>query len=232
MQWLYQARKRYGLAILNYMITSNHIHLLAVDTGKKDVIPKSMKLVAARIAQEYNQRKNRRGAYWEDRYHATAVESGGHLARCLVYIDTNMVRAGVVSHPSKWPFSGYNEIQAPRRKNVLIDYERLQGLLGSDSYDQLKRSHKGWVEEHLGDRAKGRQDEWTGSIAVGSRSFIESVKERLGFRAKGRDIIESAEGYQLRESPTPYNAVFEAENEDIGIENTRFWNIKFEYSKA
>jgi putative transposase len=58
MQWLYQARKRYGLAILNYMITSNHIHLLVVDTGNKDVITKSMKLVAARIAQEYNQRKN------------------------------------------------------------------------------------------------------------------------------------------------------------------------------
>jgi len=76
MQWLYQARKRYGLAILNYMVTSNHIHLLVVDTGKKDVISKSMQLVAGRTGQEYNQRKNRRGAYWEDRYHATAVESG------------------------------------------------------------------------------------------------------------------------------------------------------------
>jgi len=155
MQWLYQSKKRYGLAILNYMITSNHIHLLIVDTGKRDVIPKSMKLVAGRTGQEYNQRKDRRGAYWEDRYHATAVESGEHLARCLVYIDTNMVRAGVVSHPSKWPFSGYNEIQKPRRKNVLIDYERLQGLLGAGTYDQLRRSHKGWVEEHLGDGAKG-----------------------------------------------------------------------------
>jgi putative transposase len=126
-----------------------------------------------------------------------------------------MVRAGVVSHPAEWPFSGYNEIQAPRRKNVLIDYERLQGLLGSDSYNQLKRSHKGWVEEHLGAGARGRRDEWTGSIAVGIRSFIESVKERLGVRAKGRDVVKIGEDYQLRESPTLYNALFEAENEDI-----------------
>ena len=57
MQWLYQARKRYGLVILNYMVTSNHIHLLVVDTGKRDVISKSMQLVAGRTAQEYNQRK-------------------------------------------------------------------------------------------------------------------------------------------------------------------------------
>ena len=113
LQWLYQSNKRYRLAILNYMITSNHIHLLVVDTGKRDVIPRSMKLVVVRTGQEYNQRKNRRGTYWEDHYHATAVESGEHLARCIVYIDTNMVPAGVVSHPSKRAFIGYNEIQKP-----------------------------------------------------------------------------------------------------------------------
>ena len=55
-------------------------------------------------------------------------------------------------------------------------------------YDQLRRSHKGWVEEHLGDGAKERQDEWTDSFAVGSKSFIESVKASLGFRARGRDV--------------------------------------------
>ena len=143
LQWLYQAKKRYKLTILNYMITSNHIHLLVVDTGKREVIPKSMQLVAGRTGQEYNQRKGRKGAFWEDRYHATAVESGEHLSRCIAYIDANMVRAGVVDHPSMWPFSGYNEIQKPKRKNILIDYERLQGLFGAESYDQLRSSHKG-----------------------------------------------------------------------------------------
>ena len=83
------------------MVTSNHIHLLIADDGGRDAIPNSMQLVG-RTGQEYNQRKNRKGAYWEDRYHATAVESGDHLTRRMVYIDTNMVRAGVVSHPSQW----------------------------------------------------------------------------------------------------------------------------------
>jgi REP element-mobilizing transposase RayT len=228
MQWLYQARKRYGLAILNYMVTSNHIHLLVVDTGKRDVISKSMQLVAGRTGQEYNQRKNRSGAYWEDRYHATAVESGDHLARCLVYIDTNMVRAGVVSHPSKWPFSGYNEIQEPRRKNVLIDYERLQAFFGADSYDQLRTTHKGWVEEQLQVAGKKRQDEWTSSIAVGSKAFVEDVKARLRFRAKGRDVVEAGERYQLRENLSSYKALFGGENEDIALKNTYFWDVKSE----
>ena len=119
------------MPILNYMVTSNHVHLLVVDDGDRYVIPKSMQLVAGRTGQEYNQRKDRKGAYWEDRYHATAVESGDHLARCMVYLDTNMVRAGVVSHPSMWPFSGYNEIQEPRRKNVLIRLQEAAGVAGS-----------------------------------------------------------------------------------------------------
>ena len=110
LQWLYQARKRYGLTILNYMVTCNHVHLLIVDDGHREAIPNSMKLVAGRTGQEYNQRKDRKGAFWEDRYHATAVESGDHLARCIAYIDTNMVRAGVVRHPSMWPFCGYTDL--------------------------------------------------------------------------------------------------------------------------
>jgi REP element-mobilizing transposase RayT len=82
---------------LDYIATSNHIHLLVVDTAE-GVIPKSLQLIAGRTGQEFNVRKNRKGAFWEDRYHATAVETGEHLAKCLVYIDLNMVRAGVVSH--------------------------------------------------------------------------------------------------------------------------------------
>jgi putative transposase len=81
LQWLFESKKRYGLPILIYAVASNHIHLLVVGDGKRDVIPKSIKLIAGRTGQEYNQRKNRKGAFWEDRYHATAVEKGAHLFR-------------------------------------------------------------------------------------------------------------------------------------------------------
>jgi putative transposase len=226
LQWLYQARKRYGLTILNYMVTSNHVHLLVVDDGQRDVISSSMQLVAGRTGQEYNQRKDRKGAFWEDRYHATAVESGDHFARCMAYIDTNMVRAGAVRHPSLWPFCGYNEIQEPRRKNVLIDHERLQGLFGAGTYDQLRSCHRGWAEEYCGSVQNVRRDEWTCSIAVGSKAFVEKLKALLGFRARGRRILEGDGAYQVREESAGYNAFFEAEKEDIGPENTYLWNVK------
>ena len=159
---------------------------------------------------------------------ATAVESGDHLARCMVYMDTNMVRAGAVSHPSLWSFSGYNEIQEPRKRNILIDYEKLRLLIGSRSYDQLRSSYRGWVEEYPGNGAEGRQEEWTDSIAVGIKAFVERVKAMLGFRAKGRDVIEGGEGYYLREEAAPYRAHFRGEKDDIGSENTYFWETNHE----
>jgi len=63
--------------------------------GDAEVVSKSLQLVAGKTAQEFNRRKNRKSAYWEDRYHATAVETGEHFFRCLTYIDKNMVRNGV-----------------------------------------------------------------------------------------------------------------------------------------
>jgi len=221
---LYEAKKRYGLVILNYAVTSNHIHLLAVGSNERDVIPNSIKLIAGRTGQEFNQRKSRKGAFWEDRYHATAVESGDHLIKCLVYIDLNMVRAGVVDHPLEWPFCGYNEIQEPKRKNILINYQRLTELLGFDSYDEVKKYHKRWVDDFLGNGSNIRDDKWTKSIAVGSRSFVERVISLMGVLAIGRKSIEAGESYQLREPAIPYEAHFGTQKCDIEPENTYPWD--------
>ena len=96
--WLFEAKKRFGLCVLDYIVTSNHVHLLVKDTGT-NVIAESMQLIAGRTAQEYNHRKGKQGAFWEDRYHATAVQADEHLYRCMIYIDLNMVRSGVAKHP-------------------------------------------------------------------------------------------------------------------------------------
>ena len=80
MRWLYEARKRHGFIVLDYTVTSNHVHLLVRD-GARGEIARSLQLVAGRTGQGYNERKGRRGAFWEDRCHASAIETGEHLAR-------------------------------------------------------------------------------------------------------------------------------------------------------
>ena len=207
--WLYNAKKNYGLTILNYMVTSNHIHLLVYDNAGHDVIPKSIQLLAGRTGQEYNRRKKRNGAFWQDRYHATAVETGEYLKRCMVYIDLNMVRTGMINHPSQWKWSGYNEIQNPRRKNILIDYEAAMELAGFESFDLFQSAHKKWVDDSLGNYGGKRKSHWTESVAIGSNAFIKKTFSHLGAQAKGLRIIEAGDAFQIREkieSITPFLA--------------------------
>ena len=220
--WLFEAKKRFGLQVLNYMVTSNHIHLLVMDSGP-DVIPKSLQLIAGRTAQEFNQRKNRNGAFWEDRYHATAVEMNEHLIRCLVYIDLNMVRAGVVSHPTEWESSGYNEILNPPERYGIIDLPGLRTLCAVPDPDKFAEQYRQWVTEAIND--KQRENCWTESIAVGGISFIAETKATLGCKGMGRRIeVEHIDRCVLREESASYVADFDPEKATLSPENSYFWD--------
>lgn len=223
--WLFEAKKRYGLQVLNYTATSNHIHILVVDNSQ-DTISKSLQLIAGRTAQEFNQRKERNGAFWEDRYHATAVDRNEHLLRCLVYLDLNMVRAGVVSHPADWELCGYNEIQNPPTRYAVIDRVELQRLCGFTETESFKKEYMQWVEDALLNRNLQRESCWTESIAVGGRRFIEETKVLLGIKAVGRRNQErKTSQFVLKEDSTPYNADFAPEKVVLSQENAYFWDF-------
>ena len=223
LQWLFETKKRYGLDILNYVVTSNHIHLLVVDSGNQ-VIPKSLQLVAGKTAQEFNRRKGRKGAFWEDRYHATAIETGEYFIRCLVYIDLNMVRSGVVEHPSGWQHGGYNEIQNPPQRYALINREKLIACCGLGSDAQLRKSHRQWIEESIRRGGNSRQTEWTESIAVGSKEFVQGIQQKLQIQAKGRKVRVKDDYYELKEAQAAYNVIITPEIGILRGENVRYWN--------
>jgi len=189
--WLFQATQRYDLCVLNYIATSNHVHLLVKDTGRAE-IASSMQLISGRTAQEYNQRKSRKGAFWEDRYFATAVSTDRHLLQCLVYLDLNMVRAGVVDHPSQWKVSGFHEIQSPPQRYKIINHQALLELTNQSNLEVLQAAHLNWVTHCLLNEKPVRQPRWTDSIAVGSENFIRQVKAQLKARALYRTVTSGA----------------------------------------
>lgn len=231
LHWVFKAKKRFGLSVLNYMVTSNHVHLLVRDTGR-EVIPQSMQLIAGRTAQEYNQRKGRQGAFWEDRYHATAIEADEHLHRCLVYIDLNMVRARVVQHPSEWAQSGYREIQKPPERYGIIDLRGLSALCGFGEVADFQQAHRQWVEEALMRGMAVRDDRWSEAIAVGSSAFIDNVKNELGIKAIHRKVAEIGGTYVLREEREAYAGDFRGESEMLTPENTIFWKENAENTET
>ncbi|HYT55211.1 MAG TPA: transposase [Verrucomicrobiae bacterium] len=231
LHWVFEGKKRFGLSVLNYMVTSNHVHLLVKDTGG-DIIAQSMQLIAGRTAQEYNQRKNRHGAFWEDRYHATAIQADEHLHRCLVYIDLNMVRAGVVNHPTQWKHSGYREIQERPERYTVIDLAELTALCGFAEGGDFQRAHQQWIEEELVGEPAMRDDRWSEAIAVGSLAFVGQVKSELGVKAVHREVVPPDGTYALRETSEAYMGKLGSESDALRLKNTIPWNENAETAET
>lgn len=219
--WLFEAKKRYGLCVLNYIATSNHTHILVVDTGE-ETIPKSLQLIAGRTAQEFNIRKKRKGAFWEDRYHATAVQTDEHLAKCLVYIVLNMIRAGVVQHPSEYSISGYNEIQNPPERYSILNRKKLLDLFAIHDESRFRQVHREWVENELKNGPSLRNFLWSESVAIGSEYFIKDIQQKLAGRAQGRSAVSHNGTTVLKEPQAPYSTLFANQKGLLSRKNTYF----------
>ena len=112
----------------------------------------------------------------------------------------------------------YNEIQNPKKRKGIIDFDRLMDLLGLENYDDLKDAHSKWVDSTIQTNHSDKEKKWTQSLAVGSKTFIEEMRDALGFRATGRKIFCADDTFELRETITPYG-----KDSDLDSGNTFLW---------
>ncbi len=183
--WLYQAKRRYGLSVLNYVVTSNHVHLLVHDDGGEHY-KQAMKMINAKTQGEFNRRQGRREPFWAAEFQSTAIQTDAHLARCVTYMDLNMVRAGVVDHPEKWRCGGYYESMNPPTRGARLDRVKLRQLLQFDTEKALQDARDRWIVEKADVPSKTRETYWSDSIAVGDLAFALHMKRALAFTHPGR----------------------------------------------
>jgi len=206
----YRTRLRHYLAqsgvfLLDYCLTSNHVHLL-LDAQERAEISELMRLVAGEFARAYNRRKGRLNAFWGDNFHATLVEGGAYLWRCVCYIELNMVRCGVVHHPRDWEWVGYHEIVGNRRRYRLVDLERLAWRLGTASLADVAANLKASLEAAIAEEQVRRDACWTESLAVGSVGYLERIRAENRSRRE-TELVEATEGvWALRDPVAPYGA--------------------------
>lgn len=170
---------RYDLSLLGYCLTSNHVHLL-FRAASREAIAGLMQSLAGDFSSSYNRRKRRSNAFWGERYHTTLVEGAQHLWRCLRYIDLNMVRVGIVSHPREWAWCGYQEIAGSRRRYCLVDTEQLLDGLGENlSLATFRDAYEADIADRIQRDELARDARWTESLAVGSKSFVERTQATI-----------------------------------------------------
>ena len=141
----------------------------------------------------------------------------------MVYIDLNMVRAGVVSHPSEYKFSSYNEIQNPPERYGIINRKKLLDYFSMRDEKSFRKEHGNWIIIALKNNGLPRNPAWSEAIAVGDKPFLKNIQEKLAGRAQGRSIVKSNGSAVLQEPEILYSTVFGTQKDVLSPENTYFW---------
>ncbi len=125
------ARKQH-VAVHGYVLMSNHFHMLATPETEEG-IPQMMQAVGRRYVRNYNLRHARTGTLWEGRYKSTLIQAERYLLACMVYMDLNPVRAGMVADPADYPWSSYQHFIG-RRSDKLVTPHPLYWELGNTPF--------------------------------------------------------------------------------------------------
>ena len=113
--------KKFYVDVHSYVLMTNHFHLLATpqtDTG----LPQMMQAVGRSYVRYFNDLYGRSGTLWEGRYRSTLIQTDRYLLACMVYIDRNPVRAGLVFETSDYPWSSYNFYAGTRRDKLITPH--------------------------------------------------------------------------------------------------------------
>jgi len=97
---------RCRVALHAYVLMDNHFHLLATPETQ-DGLPQMMQAVGRSYVRYFNNRHGRSGTLWEGRYKSTLIETERYLLACMVYIDLNPVRAGMVAETAQYGWSSH-----------------------------------------------------------------------------------------------------------------------------
>jgi REP element-mobilizing transposase RayT len=145
--------------------------------------------VKQRFTRWYNKRTGRTGVLWEDRFASTIVEDGERALRMMAaYIDLNPVRAGLVTDPGDYPWSGYaaamsGDEAAQEGLARIAGVARVEGGGAETNRAGKARRLRGLVayRQMLGVTGRERK---TADGTVVRRGLSEKVRERL-LRASG-----------------------------------------------
>ncbi|MFZ3082218.1 REP-associated tyrosine transposase [Rhodoferax ferrireducens] len=168
--------RKYDVAVHAYVLMSNHFHLLATP-HTADGLPQMMQAVGRRYVRYFNDSQKRSGTLWEGRYKSTLIQTERYLLACMVYIDLNPVRAGLVRHAADYPWSSYGHYTG-LRSDKLITPHPLVWELGNTPFAR----EAAYAELVQGDLNPAQHAALTDSVlrgwALGEPDFVAELQKR------------------------------------------------------
>ena len=113
--------RKFSVAVHAYVLMPNHLHLLATPQTA-DGLPLTMQAVGRSYVRYFNNRHGRSGTLWEGRYRSTVLEAERYLLACMVYLDLNPVRHGLVVQPADYPWSSHAHARGLRNDRLITPH--------------------------------------------------------------------------------------------------------------
>jgi putative transposase len=181
---LVENASKFEVAIHAYVLMSNHFHLL-LTPHSGDGLPLLMQAVGRSYVRYFNAAQKRSGTLWEGRYKSTLIQSERYLLACMVYIDLNPVRAGLVAQVDDYPWSSFAHYTG-RRTDRFITPHALFWELGNTPFAR-EAAYAEMVQSGVN---AGQQLALTDSAlkgwALGEPDFVADLQKRTERRvAKG-----------------------------------------------
>jgi REP element-mobilizing transposase RayT len=101
---LLDATRRFALAPVAFCLMPNHYHLLV--EARRDRLSRALHRLNGVYAQRFNERHDRRGHLWGDRFWTELVDSEEHLHAACRYVLDNPLRSGLTRTRAEWPWLG------------------------------------------------------------------------------------------------------------------------------
>lgn len=116
---LSDCKNKYGIDIYAYCIMDNHIHLLIKSNNN---LASFFQSLGSRFVRWYNDKYNRFGHLFQERYFSRIVETKEYFMNTLIYIHNNPVAAKTCRFPSEYYWSSYNAYYGQTNKLVDLNY--------------------------------------------------------------------------------------------------------------
>jgi hypothetical protein len=174
---LREAKKRYRLPVLGYVVMPRNVAIL--------VLPDSLTTVGLFVgylcggaASGYARRTGREGPFWKRRGQYTLIRGTAALQHCLQMLVSEPVRQEIALHPCDYSWSAYRELIGLRHRYRVLDHPHLNRLYqgGDNLHGRIAESMEAeqpcpWT---LAD--------WTRALAVGDKDWIQAAVATLPHR--------------------------------------------------
>jgi len=115
---------------------------------------------------------------WEGRYKATLIDTEAYLLTCMRYIELNPVRAGMVGHPSEYPWTSYHRNALGKPNSLLSPYLEYQRL-GKDD-EERQAAYRQLFKHHIPEASVNEIREATNKAWVlGNDRFKQRIQKKL-----------------------------------------------------